>query len=142
MVKVVSVVKKKSNKMSAAKREELLIENFVGLQKAMINLSVKFENLSDNISKLLNVFELSAKDIVANKGRQSPEIDREIMNRINMLLDQNKNLMNSVRNLESKRETIPPAMPPMSQSSNIPQGMQQSQSIQQNQIKKTIVQTI
>lgn len=139
------VVKKKSNKMSAAKREELLIENFVGLQRVMINLSVKFENLSDNISKLLNVFELSAKDIVANRGRQSQEVDRELINRINMLLDQNKNLINSVRNLENKqREAAFPVMPPMAQSqpSNVPQGMQQSQTIQQNQTKKTIVQTI
>jgi hypothetical protein len=110
----------------------------------MINLSVKFENLSDNISKLLSVFELSAKDIVANKGRQSPEVDRELMSRINILLDQNKNLMNSVRNLENKqRETRSSTQSIQSpQQSSIPQGMQQSQPLQQNQIKKTIVQTI
>jgi len=38
-------------KMSAREREELLIENFVGLQKAMTTLSVRFGDLSDNISK-------------------------------------------------------------------------------------------
>ena len=33
-------------KMSAAQREEILIENFVGLQHAMTNLSIKFGMLS------------------------------------------------------------------------------------------------
>jgi hypothetical protein len=140
MVKRVGVPRDPSKKkMSAAAREELLIENFIGLQKAMINLSVKFENLSDNISKLLNIFELSAKDIMMNKGRATPEVDRELMGRINMLLDQNKNLMNAVRNLDRPREMPQPAQQPQ-----MPQGMQQSQNLQQNvQAKpKTIVQTI
>lgn len=145
MVKKVGVPKDPSKKkMSAAAREELLIENFIGLQKAMINLSVKFENLSDNISKLLNIFELSAKDIMMNKGRATPEVDRELMGRINMLLDQNKNIMNAVRNLENKPREISQPMQPVQQSSQMPQGMQQSQNLQQNvQAKpKTIVQTI
>ncbi len=143
MVKRVGVPGDPSKKrMTAAKRQELLIENFIGLQKAMITLSIKFENLSDNITKLLGVFELSAKDAMANGGRTTPSVDRELMNRINMLLDQNKNLMNSVRNIENRPKEVPQHSMPQMQS--IPQGMQQSQPLQQNtQVKpKTIVQSI
>ena len=41
--------------------QEALIENFITLQKVMTNLSVKFDNLSDQIAKLLDLFEISAK---------------------------------------------------------------------------------
>ena len=51
-------------KMTAREREEMLIENFVGLQQAMTNLSVRFANLSDNITKLLQVFEEAAKNFM------------------------------------------------------------------------------
>jgi hypothetical protein len=151
-----SIIPKKK-KMSASEREELLIENFVGLQRAMINLSMKFENLSDNISKLLNVFEVSARDYMVNKGRTSPEVDKDLLNRINMLLEQNKTIINGIRSLDDKtkkQEAIKAPMNPMPpnipiaqttpQSPTIPAGMQPSQytpSIAQAK-PKTIVQTI
>lgn len=140
----------KKKKMTAAQREELLIENFVGLQRAMINLSMKFENLSDNMSKLLNIFEISARDYMVNKGRQTPEVDRDLMNRINILMEQNKSIMNNVRSLDekTKKQETPKLVPQMNQSqqlsSGIPQGMQQSQYTQSvaPSKPKTIVQTI
>ena len=139
MVKVVKNIDSstglpKKKKMTANEREELLIENFVGLQRAMINLSMKFENLSDNMSKLLNVFEVSARDYMVNKGRVTPEVDRDLLNRINMLLEQNKNILNSVRAIDEKTKKQEMQRAPASvnmsqpiQSGNIPQGMQQSQ---------------
>lgn len=141
----------KKKKMTAAQREEMLIENFVGLQRAMINLSMKFENLSDNISKLLNVFEVSARDYMVNKGRTSPEVDKDLLNRINMLIDQNKNIMGAIRSLEDKTKKQEPIKTPMApitpaapMPSTVPTGMQPSQytpSIPQSK-PKTIVQTI
>lgn len=141
----------KKKKMSAHEREELLIENFVGLQRAMINLSIKFENLSDNISKLLNVFEVSARDYMVNKGRATPEVDRDLLSRINMLLEQNKNIMASIHSLEDKtrkqeaqKTQVQMTAPKPVQSSNVPQGMQQSQYNPSTAPAKpkTIVQTI
>ena len=138
----------KKKKMTAREREELLIENFVGLQRAMINLSMKFENLSDNISKLLNVFEVSARDYMVNKGRATPEVDRDLMNRINLLLDQNKNILNSVRSIDdkTKKQEVKASVQmnaPQTQSSNVPQGMQQSYTPTTAPAKpKTIIQTI
>jgi hypothetical protein len=142
----------KKKKMTAREREELLIENFVGLQRAMINLSMKFENLSDNMSKLLNVFEISARDYMMNKGKTTPEVDRDLMNRVNMLLDQNKAIMGSVRALDEKvkkQESIKSVSTPITpsapaQTSNVPSGMQPSQYMPSATPAKpkTIVQTI
>ncbi|MBS3086781.1 hypothetical protein J4422_03710 [Candidatus Pacearchaeota archaeon] len=45
------------------KIERALVENFIALQKVMVNLSGKFDNLSGQISKLLELFEISAKSL-------------------------------------------------------------------------------
>ncbi len=75
-------------KMTAKEREELLIENFVGLQHAMTNLSIKFGALSDNITKLLQVFEESAKSFVSGGKIE----DDSMLKKIDSLLDQNKTI--------------------------------------------------
>ena len=58
------------------KVEKALIENFIGLQKVMVNLSVKFDELSKQISKLLTLFEISAKSL-AQKDFQKEKKDKE-----------------------------------------------------------------
>jgi len=100
----------KKKKMTAKEREELLIENFVGLQHAMTNLSIKFGNLSDNISKLLQVFEESAKHYAGGK------MDNEdMLKKINSLLDQNKTIAKGLvlmeGNLRGRPENNPPHQP-------------------------------
>ncbi|NPE26824.1 hypothetical protein HNV12_02365 [Methanococcoides sp. SA1] len=87
-----------SKKMSAREREELLIENFVGLQHAMTNMSIKFGALSDNISKLLQVFEESAKNFVSG-GKPD---DAEMLNKIDSLLNQNKTIAKGLVLMEGK----------------------------------------
>ncbi len=102
--KVVSKKKKsvkkpiKKKKMTAREREELLIENFVGLQHAMTNMSVKFGSLSDNISKLLQVFEESAKNFVSG-GKTD---DAEMLKKIDSLLNQNKTIAKGLVLMEGK----------------------------------------
>ena len=96
------VDKKKSSakpkKMTAREREELLIENFVGLQSAMTNMSIKFGGLSDNISKLLQVFEESAKNFVSG-GKPD---DAEMLKKIDSLLNQNKTIAKGLVLMEGK----------------------------------------
>jgi len=75
-----------------AKLERVLIENFVGLQKVMVNLSVKFDDLSSKISKLLDLFEISAKalaekDLTVEKTAKD---DKKILQEIGSLSEQNK----------------------------------------------------
>ena len=113
MVKKKSVSKSKG--MTKSQKEDLLIENFVGLQKAMTHLSIKFENLSDNLSKLLEVLELSAKNYLtkeAPKDSSSPEIIKQV----NYLIDQNKAIAeglllidDTMRKKQEQRETKEPA---------------------------------
>jgi len=88
----------KKKKMSAVEREELLIENFVGLQHAMTNLSIKFEKLSDSMIKLLQVFEESAKSYLG--GNKSN--DEDLIKKINSLLDQNKTIARGLVVMEEK----------------------------------------
>ncbi|VVB79492.1 Uncharacterised protein [uncultured archaeon] len=93
---------KKPRRLSAAEREKILIDNFIGLQKVMVNLSMKFENLSDNITKLLGVFENSARDYMVNKGRSSPDKDREYLTQLNTLLEQNKAISRGIMQLDER----------------------------------------
>ena len=109
VAKKVSAPKKK--KMTAREREELLIENFVGLQHAMTNMSIKFGALSDNISKLLQVFEEAAKGFVS--GGKSD--DRDMLKKIDSLLTQNKTIAKGLVLMEGKlrgRAEEPHAMQP------------------------------
>ena len=55
------------------KMDRALIDNFIALQRVMLNLSTKFDNLSAQIGKLLDIFEISAKSL----ARRDFEPDRE-----------------------------------------------------------------
>ena len=68
--------------------EKKLIDNFISTQKVLVNLSVKFDNLANQISKLVELFEISAKslakkdfDIGGGKG---------IKDRLDNIIEQNK----------------------------------------------------
>ena len=107
------------------KIEKVLVENFVSLQKVMTHLSVKFDNLTKQISKLLELFEISAKalaekDFDLEKGGK----DKKITEKIDNLLEQNKTI---ARGLTLVHEKIPEqkkfSYPPVQS----PQQMQQPQ---------------
>ncbi len=72
--------------------EKILIQNFVAFQKVMTHLSLKFENLTLQISKLLELFEISAKSLAKRdfESDQSKKDEEKVMKKIDILLDQNK----------------------------------------------------
>ena len=91
------------------KLNALLIENFVSLQKALTNLTEKFAQLSDNISKLLQLFEVSAKSFSEKLSSSIPEIerDKEFLEKLNKLLEQNKLIAKGITLMEEKiRERV------------------------------------
>lgn len=90
--------KKKEKKMTAREREELLIENFVGLQHAMTNMSIKFGALSDNLTKLLQVFEEAAKNFISGGSSD----DKDMLSKIDALLTQNKTIAKGLVLMEGK----------------------------------------
>ncbi len=100
------IVKKSEKKET----DKILIENFVNLQRVMTNLALKFDNLSDNISKLLQLFEIAAKSFVekqAGRNVMDAEKDKELVDKLNVLLDQNKTIAKGLTLMEQKvRERI------------------------------------
>jgi len=115
-----TVAKKRNSdgakKMTAREREELLIENFVGLQHAMTNMSIKFGMLSENISKLLQVFEESAKNFISGEKGD----DKDMLNKIDSLLDQNKTIAKGLVLMEGKLRGRTDEPRPMQPGSRMP----------------------
>ncbi|MEK6897948.1 MAG: hypothetical protein AABX28_01170 [Nanoarchaeota archaeon] len=98
--------------------EKALVENFVSLQKVLTNLSASFNELSKKISKLLELFELSAKALIEKdfKTDKGGKNEKEIIGRLNNLLDQNKIIARGLAllhesNLGEEKQT-PPQTPP------------------------------
>jgi hypothetical protein len=78
-----------------------LIENFVNLQKVLTNLTVKFDGLSDNISRLLQLFEISAKSFI-RKQEESKGDEKDFLRKLDILLEQNKTVAKGLTLIEEK----------------------------------------
>ena len=85
-------VRHKSTKTSDIRLERTLIENFISMQRALLNQSLKIESLTDKISQLLNVFEESAKSLAKKDftiEKESKDTE-EILKKLDTLGSQNK----------------------------------------------------
>ena len=117
MTKKETIVEKKEktniNVQEGVKVEKVLIENFVSLQKVMTNLAVKFDNLSSQISKLLELFEISAKALAEKGAIGEDKTDKRAAEKLDSLLEQNKIIAKGIALLhersppEEPRYTIP-----------------------------------
>jgi hypothetical protein len=80
--------KKSVNKKSSS-IEKTMLENFVEIQKVMVDLSVKLGDLSSKISRLLDLFENTAR----NMSKKDFEGDnKEMIKRMDSLVEQNKTI--------------------------------------------------
>jgi hypothetical protein len=70
--------------------QKMLIENFVSLQDVMANLSEKINNLAGQMSKLLELFELSAKTFMEKDLKFGGSQDKELISKLDRLIEQNK----------------------------------------------------
>ena len=124
MAKKNEVVEKKEkvNLNSGKNTEQILIENFVSLQKVMTNLAVKFDNLSGQISKLLELFEISAKTLAEIDYSMGEKPDKKVAEKLDNILEQNKIIAKGIallhetdspeehpQNLQRPSQNIPPA---------------------------------
>lgn len=114
---------------TGAHLEDTLLHNMVELQKVHVDMAQKFEKLSTQIAQLLQLFEMTARSFgQQSHGIVATEKDREFLDKIDKLLDQNKTIAKGLTLMEEKmREKIygghPPQMP-----MNSPMGqMMQSQ---------------
>lgn len=109
--------------------ENMLVDNFVSLQKVMVNLSTKFENLTGQISKLLELFEISAKTL-AEKDFDAEKVNKEnakIIEKLENVLEQNKTIARGLTLMHDKINEPQNIYPPLPISR-----MQQQISQQQN----------
>lgn len=79
--------------------ENVLIENFIHLQRVLTNLASRFDELSKNIEKLLRLFEITAESYA---GKDQNEVDREFLKKLDSLLDQNKVISKGIMLMEEK----------------------------------------
>lgn len=103
-----------SDSRGGVKVEKVLVENFVSLQQVMTNLAVKFDNLSGQISKLLELFEISAKTLAEKGALGEDKADKKVAEKLDNLLEQNKVIAKGVALLHERNApeqyTIPPPM--------------------------------
>lgn len=93
----------KPKKLTNREIQESLIENFVNLQRVLTNLTIKFDMLSDNVSRLLQIFEISAKNFIKKTEEGFPiEGDKELLKKLDTLLEQNKTMSKGITLLEEK----------------------------------------
>lgn len=103
--------------------EERIMQNLVGLQKVHTDLAEKFTKLSDQITQLLTLFEVSARAFAKQANIQGIEKDKEFLDKIDKLLDQNKVIAKGLTMMEGKMRERLYGQP--EGTSNLPQGMQQ-----------------
>ena len=89
-----------------ASTQKKLMDNFVSLQKVLINLSVKLDNLANQISKLVELFEISAKSL-AKKDFDFTG-GKEINNKLDSLIEQNKLIARGLTMMHDRVEGLPP----------------------------------
>ena len=93
----------------AAKLNEILVENFVNLQRAITHLTLKFDRLAEQISTLLQLFEISARSFADKLEKAAPDLekDKEFLDKLDKLLDQNKVIAKGLTLMEEKlRERV------------------------------------
>jgi len=90
-------------KMSKTEFEEILVNNFINLQRVLTNLSVKFDELSSNMSKMLQLFEISAKSFAEKYTDEGlGKSDKAFLNKLDSLLDQNKTISKGIMMMEER----------------------------------------
>ncbi len=119
-----STRKKISGTKTSAKNialEKALMENTLALQKITTNLAIKFDALSKQISKLLELFETSAQTLAEKeiKNQETPQESKKLDEQMEKLFEQNKIIARSLSLLhesqQNKQNTEGYSSPPMHQ---------------------------
>ncbi|PIN92755.1 hypothetical protein COU54_05850 [Candidatus Pacearchaeota archaeon CG10_big_fil_rev_8_21_14_0_10_31_24] len=82
--------------------EKKIIENLVELQKVQTNLSEKFDKLTEQLTSLLGLFEMAARSFAENPENKIAEKDKEFLDKVDRLLDQNKTIAKGLTLVEER----------------------------------------
>lgn len=80
--------------------EHKIVENLINLQKVHVDLAEKFDKLAKEISNLLELFELTAKNFSTTQGEKAK--DKEFLEKIDKLLEQNRTIAKSISLMDEK----------------------------------------
>jgi hypothetical protein len=80
--------------------QELLIKNLIELQKVHTQLIERFDKVSHQMSDLLALFEATARTFAEHPSNQGLEKDKEFLDKIDKLLDQNKTIAKGLTLME------------------------------------------
>jgi len=92
----------KKKKRTSNKIEDKLVHNMVELQKLHVNLIEKFDGLAEQVSSLLALFEASARSFAKSPHLEVAGKDKEFLDKIDKLLEQNKVLAKGLTLMEGK----------------------------------------
>lgn len=98
--------KKKEIVITSPGLEKSLIENLVQLQKINADMADKFDVLSKQMSELLNIFEKAAQNFVHTPELKVAERDKEFLDKIDKLIEQNKTIAKSIVLIDDKVKQI------------------------------------
>jgi hypothetical protein len=82
--------------------ERQIAENLVALQKINVDLTEKFDKLAGELSNLLALFEVAARNFAKNAPIGEYEKDKEFIDKIDKLLEQNKVLAKGLTMVEER----------------------------------------
>ncbi len=85
--------------------QKILVENFVSLQDVMADLSAKFSNLASQMSKLLGLFEQSAKTFMEKDLKFAGGTDKELVGKLDRLIEQNRIIAQGITMLYEERSS-------------------------------------
>lgn len=135
---MVKRVKSSRSNSSTYKIDKVLIENFVALQKVMTNLSKKFDELSKQISKLLQLFEISAKSFAKKDFTLESADTKELSQKMDNLLQQNKTVARGLTLMYEANRGVPTTpQPPQAIQPATPQSQQPLQPSQPPQVTQS-----
>lgn len=126
------VEKSNENSKKSDNIQKILIENFVSSQRVMVDLSEKVSNLTGQISKLLELFEKSAKTLIEKDIKLGDNSDKETVEKLNKLLEQNKIIARGLALLHEPNQNNPQYQ---QSSQNQPQEFSQQKSNEQRNSK-------
>lgn len=112
-----STAAKKEGENSGMKKErkdylqKILIENFTSLQDVMTDLAGKFSNLTNQMSRLLELFEQSAKTFMEKDLKFGGGSDKDLISKFDRLLEQNRIIAQGITMLHEEHSTMPDTAP-------------------------------
>ncbi len=107
--------------------EEAVLKNLISLQKINTDLAEKFDRLAKEISTLLGLFEVTAKNFSKHIALGEYEKDKEFLEKIDKLLDQNKTLAKGLTLMEERLRERVYGPQPLSPAGQSQPGMAQEQ---------------